>query len=215
MANGPREPSQGDFYDKAFETYALAIGFMIREWNDLQEQLRLLFSTIIALPNEELSKAIWHAIPVDRFQRAMLRDTARIIFDPVGLRKTEAQQKADAALLEEIEWIIEKADSTGRLRDDAAHAPLSLLLDWEENWEGGTLDFVAKAFIAHQHGGHPIAVKLKGKELIAEFTYYRERMLALRKYTQEIDLYLSHGREWTFPQRPTLPAPPQKIVDGA
>ena len=88
MANGPREPSQGDFYDKAFETYALAIGFMIREWNDLQEQLRLLFSTIIALPNEELSRRYGTRSQLIGSSERRSETRLRIIFDPVGLKET-------------------------------------------------------------------------------------------------------------------------------
>ena len=50
--DAPPEHSLEWIGDKAFEQYATAIGFLLREWNDLQEKLQDLFVTVVGLQNK-------------------------------------------------------------------------------------------------------------------------------------------------------------------
>jgi hypothetical protein len=183
-----------DLLDKAFEPYAKAIGYFLRDWNDLQEQFSRLFLFVVGNPDPDIFLAIWHSIPNDRMQRGMLRAAAA--------RRFMAHEPAsNKGLLEEINWLLEKADSLGRQRDDAAHVPVALLID--EPFE----------FIAHALGGNPMAKKLKGKRLLDEFNLYRQRAKVLRSHATQIELYLSLGRTSPLPKTPAWPNPPPSSGD--
>jgi hypothetical protein len=197
-----------DTWDGWFEPYALALGYLLRDWNDLQDQLAILFVTITAHCKPDIPQAAWGAVPNDRMQRAMLLAVAKVCFTPSDSPLVpQHSNEADAAILKEISWIVEKSDNTGRQRDDAAHAPLALLLELTE--DGKT---EGAQFIAHTDQGHPLAEKLKDKNVLAEYQYYRERMVVLRKYAHQIEQYLRYQRSWPFPKRPELPSPPQSLT---
>jgi hypothetical protein len=200
MSSPPVPPSSA--MDKAFEPYALEIGFLLREWNDLQEMLSNLFVSVLGFKDGTLSLAIWHVVPVDRFQRAMLRAAAAHIFAPPDSQSEPTRvQRENAEILEEINWILDSADALGRQRDDAAHLPMALLLAQPLR------------FIAHHFHGHPIGKKLRDKEDLVEFRLYRERAATLRVYANRIEQYLRGGRHWTLPRRPAWPALPQSSGD--
>jgi hypothetical protein len=141
-ADDPNEP-----FDSFFEPYAREIGFLLRDWNDLQEKLADLFSALVLPQDGGLARAIWYAIPNDRLQRAMLDAAAAYLFQTDSI-----DHKTFRA---EITWIVERASSLGAQRDAAAHAPVGLLL-------GEPFEFIAR----HFHG-NPLAERLRGKRLLA------------------------------------------------
>jgi len=181
-----REPDRP--LDALFEPYAREIGFMLRDWNDLQEKLADLFQTVLD-DKTGIGRPIWYAVPVDRFQREMLRAAAAHVFS--------SDSVDDKFILAEICWVLDSANALGPQRDATAHAPVALLLD-------EPFEFVAR----HLHG-NPMAKKLQGKRLLAEFRLYRERARVLHDYAKFIEEYLRLGRgRWTWQKRPAWPSLP-------
>ncbi len=187
----PTSAEPTGLFDAQFEPYAREIGFLLRNWNDLQEMLANLFGTILD-DRTGVSRAIWYAVPNDRLQRIMLRKAAEHVFSAAG-------SSDNSVILKEICWIIDKSDSLGRQRDAAAHSPVSLLI-------AEPLEFIARYF-----HGNPLAESLKGKKLLTEFQLYRERAVILHDYAKEIEQWLGiFQRRPTWPSRPPWPtrAPP-------
>jgi hypothetical protein len=184
--------------DAAFRPYAIEIGFLLREWNDLQERLLSLFIKLLRWPNQDIGRSIWYAIQSDRSQRRMLLKAASAIYNPSHptpkVSKEERKKSPFAAALwDEIVWIIETADKLGQRRDAAAHSPVALVL-------GDPLEFIAR----HYHG-NPLAESLRGKKLLAEFRLYRKRASVLRQHTEAINRYIAMGKELPLPHRPPWP----------
>jgi hypothetical protein len=190
--------------DAAFEPYAIEIGFLLREWNDLQEKLADLFTTLLGIRDGGLTRAVWYAVPTDRLQRRMLKDAASYLLKPTKpLRDLDEQQRSDAKVWSEIEWIICKADSIGATRDAAAHSPVAVVV-------GEPFEFIAR----HLHG-NPLAAQLRGRKLLTEFRLYRDRTATVRAHATAIEWYVRNGRRSTFPERPAWPERPQKKRDEA
>jgi hypothetical protein len=200
MPELPRDP-----WDTAFEPYAMEIGFLLREWNDLQERLLSLFITLLRWPNEDIARAIWHAVPNDRSQRQMLLGAASALYNPAhpSRKITKAQRDEDpfrVAFWDEISWIIKSTDTLGAGRDAAAHSPVALLA-------ADPLEFIAR----HYHG-NPQAASLRGKKLLVEFRLYRYRASALRKHAEAINQHIKWEKPLPLPQRPPWPGAHQKAT---
>jgi hypothetical protein len=196
-ASGPPRPAT----DKAFEPYAMEIGFLLREWNDLQEQLLSLFITLLRWPNEEIARSIWYAVQNDRSQRRMLLGVASALYNPShpSCKITKLQRYNDpsrVAFWDEILWIIERTDTLGSSRDAAAHSPVAILV-------GDPLEFIAR----HYHR-NPLAETLRGKQLLTEFKLYRDKASALRKHAEAINQHIKSEKPLPLPQRPPWPARP-------
>jgi hypothetical protein len=181
----------------------MEIGFLLREWNDLQERLLSLFITLLRHPNEEIARSIWYAVPNDRSQRRVLLGAASALYNPAhpDCKVTKAQRDEDpfgVAFWIEISWIINSADKLGKGRDAAAHSPVALLA-------ADPLEFIAR----HYHG-NPLAETLRGKELLAEFKLYRDRASALRKHAEAINQHIRFDKPTPLPQRPPWPSHPGK-----
>jgi hypothetical protein len=194
----PPETTPGSVFDEAFKPYAAEIGFLLRDWNNLQESLSALFVSLFQIDQSGAILAAWHAVPNDRFQRAMLRASLKVKFDvPLATKKLTQEQYEHKFFRDEILWILEKADTLGRQRDDAAHVPVAMLIA------------EPLKFIAHIYSGNPISQKLRGKELLPEFKIYRDKAVILRNYADRINLYLYRRKRGPLPERPQWPSPPR------
>jgi hypothetical protein len=101
-------------------------------WNDLHERLATLF--VMAMGGGYVNRplAIWHSVRNDVGKRHLLR---------TAIENLTPKEKAERPkLVDEITWILEKADKLEGLRDDSAHTPLSRLssvrlvaipIDWD------------------------------------------------------------------------------------
>jgi hypothetical protein len=131
------------------DTYAKELGYLLHDWNDLHIAL-----AVCQYDDKEEAKdillAIWNAIPNDRLQRHMIRQAAKARFD-------EAQ-------LTEILWTLDSADSLGQKRDVSAHLPVGFLI----------YDNVRLA--VNDITNHPIAKRMKDKDILAEFNLIRARV---------------------------------------
>ena len=209
------EETSADLFssDKFFEPYAKQIGFLLREWNSLQDTLGKLFAIICNEEDHRMGLAIWHAIPNDRLQRKMLKQAASCKFNPDHTVFDGGPKDPDATTetmlyFNEINWIICSADNLGPMRDASAHAPL-------RGWYGS--DPSPLIFVADHLFGNLNAAKLKGKDLLQEFRLYRERAMILNKHATDVFSAYSFRKEgfstYPFPKRPTWPKRPSTPPD--
>jgi hypothetical protein len=192
---------------EALEPYAKELGLLLHAWNHLQLRLLLLFLKVcVDREGEEMSRdiltSVWHSIPNDRFQRNMLRNAARTRFgrhanhmEEIGIDIAPIRQH-EKAQLDQILWILDKADGLGRARDDSAHCPTVVHISEHPPFELTPFDSF----------GNPIAEQLSGKNLVELFALYRARIAVVTEHATAMDYYLSgHG---SLPQTPAWPNPP-------
>jgi hypothetical protein len=170
--------------DKAVRPYALEVGKLIFEWNKLQEYLGLIFMMTLK-QHSATALAVWHSTDNDRTQRKMLRAAAGKAFGQDSL----APEKA----LEDIIWLVNKADDLANARNNAIHSPIMLIASEFPSLTIGSFWFY----------GNPRAANLKGKELLTEFKWGWKTARTLAIFALGIYQALSHGATW--PKRPLLP----------
>lgn len=192
---------------KSLEPYTKELGSLLLSWNSLHTQLTSLFLRICETPEGEplprdILLAVWNAVPNDRMQREMLRRAAIVKFG----RHTETMKKIgidiepirinEQDMLDEILWILKKADGLGRQRDDAAHVPTAVSIPYavsDTMFEIAPLDFFE----------HPIAKQLAGQNLVELFALQRRRIDLVSEYARAWEWYLAgHGSR---PQKPSWP----------
>jgi hypothetical protein len=110
----------------AIDVYALAVGRVSGAWNYLHQTLGGLFAVIIGGDHELLLTA-WRSIENDRAQREMLCATIKAA-SPGRWKQTP---KAPADLL----WVLRRADTLSKVRNDAIHALVGLYFVGAENVE--------------------------------------------------------------------------------
>lgn len=173
----------GEESNKIFQPYAIALGELVYAWNHLQDELASLFWRVSTIENGAIPFAIWHSVPSDRTQRQFIRVTAEVSLDG----NEEAQK--------EIVWLLDKVDHLlASTRNDAMHAPLTLLTD-----QDGT------RIVAHNMTNHPRAESLEGKEILATFIWARQTAEILRHYSWQLRHALNPKRPHALPKRPELP----------
>jgi hypothetical protein len=59
--------------ERVFAPYALAIGHLARSWNQLHENLCLIFCRVATRTNTNIGHAIWYDLKSDRVQRGVLK----------------------------------------------------------------------------------------------------------------------------------------------
>ena len=188
-------PAPKAIWDTAFEPYAASIGYLIREWNHLQEKFCDLFCTIMEPATYDVSSSVWYAIQNDRLQRSILLAAAAKRFS----------SKPHAKCLKGIEWAVTKANSLGSQRDDTIHSPVSILI-------GDPIEFISKYFF-----GHPRALNLKNKNLLTEFELYRQNAVILVHYLTKLERHaralvrnVPPERQQPLPEKPQLLTAPKK-----
>ena len=187
--SAPPQFNMSEAWDVEFKPYAEAIGYLVRDWNSLQEHFRGILAAL--MPSEPgIAQAIWYAIQNDRLQRAILLTAAR-----AKLRGGKHE-----ARLADIEWAIKRADDLGSQRDDAVHSPVSLLLN-------GPLQFVPR------NTGHPRAKTLVGRDLLAEIKRYGATAEKLNMYVAGLELHLNLLlRDFPEENVPPLPDRPRLSI---
>ena len=125
----PRRPLKAT-QSKSLQHYMQRTGEIIWAWNQLHEQLQLLFAFSISRGNPELGVAIWHAIPTDGSRRQALRAAIRAV------------ASSPQAVQDSICWLVDAVDKLAPYRNDSAHAPMKL--NWTE-----------KAYVTPTRFAHP------------------------------------------------------------
>jgi hypothetical protein len=176
---------------KLFRPYANEIGWIVYEWNRLQENLGELFATLVKPKHHSLGIGIWHSVSNDRAQRKMLRK---------ALSALEKKLKFPEAA-EDIRWILSNADDLAEQRNDAVHSPFVFAIDAGTD----TLTLMPLYFL-----GNPRAANLQNKDLLKEFASYRERASVLASFAERLRIALSHPDHFKMPERPALPERAQR-----
>lgn len=169
---------------RKFRPYALAIGEAMLSWNDLHEELGMLFWTVSGGGFGNLPLGIWHSITNDRAKRNILMAAARASLN----QSVEREKKA----FEEVKWIFDKVGELAGDRNAATHAPLSSTLT--------TSDVFPQAGF-----GNRLAQKLDGRDVLAEYRRLRDTAIRLRDYCGRLGDAIARARA-TLPARPKLPA---------
>jgi hypothetical protein len=173
----------------AFEVYALAVGKVVHAWNYLHEALGQLLYYVTDPDDGRAALSKWYSIKDDRRQRAMLR--------AVVLRAPEDRWPPQAlAATEDVIWLLDRADQLADERNDAIHAPVSMVTD--------CTGMVVHASIAAYVNGHPRARKLWGKRLVVEFERCEKVAGVLSSFAGEAVMALVNERH-PWPARPSLP----------
>jgi hypothetical protein len=180
------------FTETVFQPYATAVGQLLLAWNDLHERLSILFVTTMGGGWVNRPLAIWHGATRDYAKRQMLG--AAIANMP------ESEKAGRPKLVEEIEWILDAADKLEGFRDDSAHTPFRYL------FRGLVPDIKSTIVSPDITFQNPRAIRLttKGKDMLIEYRYARERIVVLRDYAIAIDAAWGNER-LPWPDRPDLP----------
>jgi hypothetical protein len=175
----------------AFEPYFRAVGKVVHEWNHLQEDLGKLFCMVAGI-DHRIGLAIWNSLASDRGQRDMLRATIE-----AAERDEEWSEKFPKAKAG-IEWLLGEADRIADRRNDAIHAPCSIVAG------EGDFEIIAVSFF-----GNKRAKKLRGKDILREFSWYESSAEALKQHVRDVIFALSDARvPWpSKPRMPTLSRP--------
>lgn len=171
-----------DFRSKPFEPYTKAMGELALVWNDLHENLSMLFQALLPIANQLIPDAIWYSHKSDRGQRDMIAAL-------VNLRAMGHDIPEECR--DEITWLLGQVNSLEDMRNDALHSPM---------FNSGN-----DVFPIHELG-HKRAKKLAKKDILFEFGWFYDSAVVLREYAAELSWYLPRKRlSEPLPERPSLP----------
>jgi hypothetical protein len=181
-------PEPNAIFD-ALDDYAIAVGRVVYEWNNLHEELGRLF---VAVRNEDKAPLLtkWWSCETDKGQRKKLRDAV------TNARKV--RWKALPKAVADLEWLLERVDELAEDRHNAVHAPVSPYFNAD-----GSTEVIAAYLSAHPR--HPRAEKLMGKELTVEFAWCAWYATILSGYTRRLRMAMALPRRVEWPPRPDIP----------
>jgi len=169
-------------FDIHFTPIATELGRLVYAWNELHEHLGHLFDLVVSPKGPRgTALAAWRAVENDRTQRTMLRYAVE-----------HAASRLDKALVGEILWVLERANSLAEHRNNAIHSPYAIVTT-QGKTEILPLDFF----------GNPRARKLGGKHLVSEFQWCYACSQTLSGYAIRLVAILDTGS--ALPERPKLP----------
>jgi len=99
---------------------------------------------------------------------------------------------------QEISWILTECEKLSNKRNDALHTPTHVSAKMRRG--SSSYEFTV---VTNCYNGNPRALRLKGKDVCDEFSWYGAIAEKLYCHAVEIFIYLCDGG--TFPQRPRLP----------
>lgn len=139
----------------------------------------------------EKAYAAWNVIASDATQRDMM------------LAVAEVALKGNPRMLERVRWIKLKADSLGRIRNDAAH--LVVDMEYSPRREDGRL-------VPNQYGMPTKRYKRlqEAKTLESRFKYVAGDIIALQTYALAVLYQLADPQLRTLPKRPKLRSVPDQ-----
>ena len=188
-----------DEFEEAFHPVATEIGFLAREWNGLQDYLAQIFGQILGPANVSIPLAVWNSATSDRVQRDMLR---------AAIHAWGAFDQDETEIFNEIKWLLDEANKLSDKRNNAIHAPLAVAKN------SHTLQL---RVVPHTFANHPQAIRLKDKDVLAEFSTYRAQSKILKQHAKSIYFYIRRKEKFPLPQRPKLPtagSKPGHLKDG-
>lgn len=193
---------------KSFRPYAIAVGQAALAWNQLQESLGELFSSVVRIEAADdlgIIRTIWNSMESDRAQRKMIR---------AALNRLANHEEISIEAHMQIKWLLDEADKLSDDRNDAIHSPLESLT--------GSVTLapvIGRPSVSTTHvrpqsrSGHPRAKKLAGKNLLDEFRRCRDTALVLSKHCTVVRWGLhreKNGKPQAWSKTPRLPNRGQK-----
>jgi hypothetical protein len=176
--------------EKNFQPYAAALGTVVYSWNKLHQNLAYLFWGVIGTASGTVPLTVWHSTDNDRAQRQLLRKVAEA-------KSMNALEKfKNPKTVEDIKWLLDRADSLADQRNDAIHAPYLFIIG------PGPMKLEADDFL-----GHSRAKKLKGKNLLDELKWCHQTAAALPFFAHLLYMAVL-GLQMPWPDRPRLPPRP-------
>jgi hypothetical protein len=173
--------------EKQFESYTAAVGAVVHAWNYLHERLGDLFIEIVKGQDKEVVAAIWHSTYNDRAQRQMLESA-------INAMPPHRWLSLPPTAKEDLVWLLKRINELSVNRNDAVHAPVTLLTDIE-----GT------EVAASPMSGHRRAKNLVGKRLLIEFDWCERYAEELSRFANRIFVAMLFGNEMPWPNRPCAP----------
>lgn len=172
---------------RAFQPLAIELGWIVYQWNRLQQALVDLFGDVVDSKPIGVAWAIWHSTPSDRTQRDMLR---------AALKSAEIAKTVKPQAVEDIDWLLNQLNPLAGRRNDALHAPLAFF--FESTDEEEKVEIVPLWFM-----GNPRAAGLKGKSLVDEFKWYRDHLMRLADFAEKLHFAMIFS-EYSWPEKPQL-----------
>ena len=170
----------------AFDGYVRAVGNVAHASNSLHEELAELFATIVGA-ERRISLAIWYSSDSDRVQREMLR--AAVISS--GMKRWLPRLPTAQ---EDILWMLNEANKFANRRNNAIHAPCSIVVDTK----------ITADIIASKTSGHQRAKNLQGKDILIEFDWCAGTFSVFEEFTYNAERSLA-SEHFPWPKRPVLP----------
>lgn len=174
--------------------FATEIGFAVIEWNDLHEEMAILFSLLVSA-NGSTAKApvaAWNAVLNDRTQREMLLAVAKTPFwtgDPRFSR-----------VAVDVPWLVDRANIIANKRNDLVHAPL---------WAMQSDDTPKVTVEGRAFQGNRRATSLnKNANIIDVFRWVSLSSRTLATFTKTLSGSLTFPEQLSWPERPALPVAP-------
>jgi hypothetical protein len=188
--------------------YALAVGQVAFAWNDLHEELAMLFIAVMGSIVHKKALATWNAVEFDRPKRKML--LAAIA------QSTEEEIKARPELIEDTKWLLAQAEALEDTRNDCVHSPLFATGYLAKLLIAAAMEGVRFLPVVPQTNlGNRRALKLAERSnLLAEMRWCRDQAEALSRYTSALARAVAtptfHGqkdRDCQFARRKRTPQP--------
>jgi hypothetical protein len=183
-----RLPSQEEIEaaNKALQPYFLALGKVAHSWNHLHEELGKVYCAVTGL-ELSIGMAVWHSLKSDRSQRDILEGAI------TAAAEAEEWQEGHPGALDGVTHLVNETNKLANDRNNAIHAPCDALPN------GIDFEIMPITFFRNEK-----AAKLRGKDILKEFTWYERRANTLRKHARDVRLALDAQLPW--PDKPRMPA---------
>jgi hypothetical protein len=140
---------------------------------------------------------IWNSQTFDRPRREILKAAA--------LAST-SHSRYFPRLIADVKFLCDRAEKFENERNNAVHSPLLLNKNMLSVLSGASDFIVPDSSLKNQR-----AINLAGKDLLLQFGWCRDSILILRDYGGDLQhALIASGAPW--PDRPSLPSPPQKRI---
>jgi hypothetical protein len=174
----------------AFHAYTLAVGKVAFAWNFLHERLGRLFVAVTGM-DREIAFGIWYSTDSDRTKQLMLKGAI------LAAKKDRWLPRLPKAR-DDLIWLTDRVIGLGEARNNAIHAPCTLLTDWDGSEMGASF-----------FSGHERAKKLLGKDILVEFDWCEAWSEDLSRFCERAETAINFER-YSWPDKPAQPNRRQK-----
>jgi hypothetical protein len=195
------------FQSKKFRPYALAIGQMNLAWNDLHEEIGLLFQKMMLDSPTHVSapgrlRMAWGIISSDRQKRLLVEKLADWM--------SQERREQLPALAEDLKFLTKRAQSLEDKRNDVIHAPIDVQRNAlvSMGLSGGRYGEIYAAALNTRGRSLAGPTRRTDHQLLAVIRLYRDYATALAEYAKAIRyawIAREAGRRRAWPRRPPVP----------